>query len=176
MVTQRIMIETERLMLRELCRTDHAYLELLLGNAEVMRYWPSAFDREQVMQWISKQVGRYHDDGCGYWLMLERNTNEPVGQAGVLYCDVEDERLPCLGYIVHTDHWRRRIATEAARGCLAFIFDELDHETAYAQIRPENEPSIGVARKLGMTEERRVQYMGFEHCVYALQRSEFERS
>jgi len=34
-------------------------------------------------------------------------------------------------------------------------------------VRPENEPSLGVARKLGLREERRIMYKGYEHVLFA---------
>ncbi|MBI1903518.1 MAG: GNAT family N-acetyltransferase, partial [Planctomycetia bacterium] len=39
-------------------------------------------------------------------------------------------------------------------------------------IRPENLPSQGVARKLGMSPERETMFKGFRHLVFSVSRTE----
>ena len=54
-----------------------------------------------------------------------------------------------LGWHFHPDAWGRGLATESARGALAHGraagLDEI-----YAVVRPDNEPSLAVRRRLGM--------------------------
>jgi [ribosomal protein S5]-alanine N-acetyltransferase len=72
-----------------------------------------------------------------------------------------------VGYLIHRPYWRR--ATEAALACCDYAFNVLDHQRVISLIRPENEPSQGVAGKLGMQPELlRVQHGGFEHRVFSV--------
>ena len=73
-----------------------------------------------------------------------------------------------LGYIIDRQFWRMGFATEAARVITDWAFDHVGLETVCALIRPENEPSRAVARKLGMTEGPMVSYFTFPHIAYAL--------
>ncbi len=61
-----LILETERLNLRQLTMCDLDDLTALISDTAVMRWWPRRFDRESARAWIEKQIGRYEDDGCGY--------------------------------------------------------------------------------------------------------------
>ncbi|HZU25451.1 MAG TPA: GNAT family N-acetyltransferase [Bryobacteraceae bacterium] len=159
---------TSRLVLRELAADDIDFLAGMLADTEVMRYWPAPLTRAEAETWIDNQQKRYARDGCGYWLAARRETGEPVGQAGVLMLDWTGESLPALGYMIHRPFWRMGYATEAARACCDFIWNALRQQTVYTLIRPENEASLAVARKLGMSAGEHIQYHGFEHVVFRL--------
>ncbi|MDE3156828.1 MAG: GNAT family N-acetyltransferase [Acidobacteriota bacterium] len=142
----------------------------MLGDAEVMRFYPKVLSRAEAAQWIDRQIGRYRQDGHGLWLLVERATGEPVGQAGLVrqVIDGADERE--IGYMVHRSHWRRGLATEAALAIRDYAFHTRGDARVISLIRPVNEPSQGVARKLGMTVEKTTTFAGFEHLVFAASR------
>ena len=90
-------LETNRLKLREMDLTDLDFVAEMLGNSEVMRYWPNCFSREEAQEWISRQQERYRKDGFGYWLLVEKRTETPVGQAGIMKFEIEGSGLlSCL--------------------------------------------------------------------------------
>ncbi len=163
---------TPRLLLRELSPADLEDTAALLGDPEVMRFWPAPLTRAEAGAWIARQQERYARDGHGYWLALDRRTSEPVGQAGVLLCDVDGATEAGLGWILHRRFWRRGLATEAAAACRDWAFATADRARVIALVRPENEPSVAVARRLGMTPERRTTYAGLLHVVYTARRTE----
>lgn len=72
-----LVVETERLLLREIKPTDAEFLDELLGDAETMRFWPAPLNREQVVRWIARQQKRYRDEGCGYWYWWSGATAKP---------------------------------------------------------------------------------------------------
>lgn len=164
------MIETSRLILREMSAADLDFVAAMMADPEVMRFWPRPFTREEAGEWVRRQTGRYARDGYGYWLALEKATGRPVGQAGLLAQEVEGVREVGLGYIIHRPYWRRGFATEAARAARDHAFGALGEGRVIALIRPENTPSRGVARKLGMEVEGSTTHAGFEHLVYAASR------
>jgi ribosomal-protein-alanine N-acetyltransferase len=172
----RVILDTPRLELRELSAADLDDVARTLADPDVMRYWGRTFSREEALEWIGRQQARYAQYGYGYWLALERGTGRPVGQAGLLVSEVDwpdgdstrRVSLTGLGYIVDRPYWRRGFATEAARGCLEWGFRTAGLDTIHALIRPENEPSIGVARKLGMSAGPTVNYFTFDHIVFSI--------
>jgi [ribosomal protein S5]-alanine N-acetyltransferase len=167
--------ETERLRAREMSIGDLDFLASLLSDAEVMRFYPRRYDRSGARRWIERQLRRYERDGHGFWLVLERESDEPVGQVGLLMQSVDGRREPEVGYLIHRPFWRRGYATEAALATRDHALDERGYPRVISLIRPENLPSQGVARKLGMERERTTTFAGLEHWVFAVSRAEARR-
>jgi [ribosomal protein S5]-alanine N-acetyltransferase len=159
-------LETDRLLLREMSLDDLDFIAQPLAHPEVMRYWPRCYTRREAADWIQRQQLRYARDGVGYWLAISRESGQPVGQAGLMVLEVDDCEELGLGYIMHRPFWRRGYATEAAAACRNYGFSTMGRARIIAVIRPENVASQGVAGKLGMTLEKRTQYAGFEHLVF----------
>ncbi|MFG0331460.1 MAG: GNAT family N-acetyltransferase [Phycisphaerales bacterium] len=164
----RVIISTERLSLREVQLDDLEFVASMLGDPEVVRFWPAAFSRDDARGWIAKQRSRYETDGFGYWLAIEHATGEPVGAVGLMTTELPGGECEVgLGWIVNRPHWRRGFAYEGASACVTYAFDELGLGRLTAVIRPENEASLGVARKLGMIEERETEFAGLAHILLA---------
>jgi ribosomal-protein-alanine N-acetyltransferase len=164
-------LETARLALREMSLDDLDFVAAMLGHPEVMRFYPKIYSRDEAREWVERQLARYARDGHGLWLVEDRATTEPVGQVGLLMQLVDGVEEPEIGYLIHRPFWRRGLATEAALGVRAWAFETQGHERVISLIRPENLPSQGVARKLGMAPEKRAQHFGMEHIVFAVRRT-----
>lgn len=163
-------LETSHLLLRELAPADIDFVAEMLGHPEVMRFWPRPYSRAEGADWIRRQRERYASHGHSYWLAVDKQTGRAVGQAGLLVQQVDGREETGLGYIMHEPFWRRGFATEAAAGCRDFAFQALGKQRIIALIRPENEPSLGVARKLHMTLAGRTIYADFEHLIWQCER------
>ncbi len=159
------MIETRRLLLREITLADMDFVAAMLGDLEVMRFWPSPCSRAEAAEWVQKQQERYGRDGHGYWLALDRQTGAPVGQAGLLMSTVDGRTEPGLGYMLHRPFWGRGYATEAAAATLAWAFETRGYDRVICLVRPENVPSLRVAWRLGLKPERYTTYKGLAHLV-----------
>jgi len=163
-------IETERLVLRELNLADLDFVSEMLSDPEVMRFYPKRYSREESQAWIERQMQRYQDYGHGLWLVIEQTSVQPLGQVGLAMQDVEGIWEAEIGYLIHRPYWRRGYATEAALAVRQYAFDVLGKNRVISLIRPENTPSQGVARKLGMVPEREVNFRGLKHIVFSLMR------
>lgn len=163
---------TPRLRLRELSAGDLDFVAAMLSDPEVMRFYPKVYTRDEARAWIERQQRRYAEHGHGLWLALGRVTGMPVGQVGLLEQQVGDRQESEVGYLIQRAFWRHGLATEAARATRDWAFDALGRERVVALIRPENGPSQGVARKLGMRVVEHCQHGGFAHDVWAVTRAE----
>jgi len=166
MAPQTPVIETERLVLREMGPGDLDFLAGLLGDPEVMRFYPRPLDREGARGWIERNMIRYVRDGHAFWLAIDKATGRPVGQAGVVERDLDGERFSEIGYMFARSAWGKGLATEAARACVRWGFEKLGRTCMHALIRPENLPSRRVAERLGMRRGRRVVFAGFVHDLW----------
>jgi RimJ/RimL family protein N-acetyltransferase len=164
-------IVTTRLSIRAVDAADLPFLIDLLGDKETMRYWPRPYTADEAREWIERQRLRYASHGYGYWTAVDRATGEPVGQVGVLpqtFGPGPGQELDevGLGWIIARRRWREGLASEGAAACLAWALANTNALRVVALIRPENEPSAGVAKKLGMTLGERVDYHDLPHDVW----------
>ena len=160
--------KTERLRAREMSMADLDFIASLLADAEVMRFYPKSYSRAEAQGWLERQMWRYAEHGHGLWLIENRSTGEPIGQVGLLLQRIDEREEPEVGYLIHRPFWRRGYATEAALATRDYAFLKLALPRVISLIRPENLPSQGVARKLGMHPERRTTYAGLEHLVFSV--------
>jgi [ribosomal protein S5]-alanine N-acetyltransferase len=164
-----VLLETPRVKLREMTLEDAAALHAVLGDEETMRWYPRAFTREEVDEWIARQIARY-PTGTGLLGIVLKSNNALIGDCGPVWQTIDGPPELEIGYHVHRDHQRRGYATEAARAVRDYAFTTLACDHVICMIRPENLPSRRVAEKNGLNLSRVVFWHGCDHCVYAIER------
>lgn len=135
-----------------------------------MIWYPHPYSAAEVDVWIARQIERY-PTGTGLLGLVLRETDELIGDCGLVWQEVEGVQELEIGYHVRRDHQRRGVATEAARAVRDSAFANFDVDHVISLIRPENLPSRRVAEKNGMTLDRVVFWHGYDHCVYRLKRA-----
>ncbi len=164
-------LQTARFILREFVAEDADALARILSDAETMRYYPAPYDRAGVEQWIARNRERYKDDGVGLWAMLLKSSGELIGDCGITRQEVEGEHFYEIGYHLRRDLWHQGMATEAAIACRDWGFQHLKADRLISLIRPENVPSQRVAERNGMTVWKEVDWRGFRHRVYSIEKA-----
>ena len=149
---------------------DLDFVAEMLADPEVMRHYPKPLSRAESAEWIDRQRARYARDGLGLWLVERRDDRTAVGQVGLALQEVDGRREPEIGYLIHRAFWRRGYATEAARAVRGAAFGRFGYDRVISLIRPENDPSQGVARKLGMAPLRETTFHGLPHVVWGAER------
>ena len=144
-----------RITLREFDRNDVDASLRLVGDDRVTR-WLS-FDsrsREQAAKMIEGVVERAEQKPrTEYYLAGVLDDDSLVGFARLGLAGV---RAAKLGYAVSADHWGRGYALEMTRLIVDFGFRELHLHRISAAVGPDNHRSLGVVRRLGMTNEGRL--------------------
>jgi RimJ/RimL family protein N-acetyltransferase len=164
-------LETGRLLLRPFREDDVDELFGILGDTETMSFYDAPFTREQVEMWVSKNLGRYQQEGIGLWAIEDRATGEFLGDCGLVHQLVDGVDEVEVGWHVKRSRWGQGIAPEAGAACRDRAFGELGLERIISLIRPENIQSRRVAEKLGMSVEKETAFgpRGLPHFVYALE-------
>lgn len=158
--------------MREILGNDFDFLLRMMSDAEVMRYYPRPYTDRDVRDFINRMRARYRDDGCGLWLVLDRESGEPLGRVGLMRQEVNGADEFEVGYMIHRPFWRRGFASEAAVAVRDWAFAERRLPRVVSLIRPENAPSQGVARKLGMTIAGEIIQAGVPHHIFAVERGQ----
>ena len=74
---------TPQLAFREMTPDDLDDMASLLGDPEVMRYYPHPKNRDQSSAWITWNQRLYRTYGYGLWLISLRDTGTFVGDCGL---------------------------------------------------------------------------------------------
>lgn len=171
-----MVLQTERLYLREMTQADFPLLCRHLQDPEVMYAWEHAYSDTEVQEGIDKQLWRYETYGFGIWAVILKESGELIGQCGLSMQPVEDKEVLEIGYIFQKEHWHRGYAIEAAVACKKYAFEILQAEEVFSLIRDTNIASQKVAFRNGMTvKEKYVKHyreMDMPHLVFSVKRNE----
>lgn len=145
-----MILETKRLILREMTKGDFGALTDMLYDEEVMYAYEHAFTEEEAEAWLNNQLKRYEKDGFGLWAVILKETGEMIGQCGLTKQQTPEKEVLEVGYLFRKKFWHKGYATEAAAACKNYAFEKLGAEEVYSIIRDNNLPSQNVAKRNGM--------------------------
>jgi RimJ/RimL family protein N-acetyltransferase len=166
-------IDTERLYLRPMTMHDADALFALHSEPEVREFMP-AFDRDQVIERLRRDDRDWSEHGHGLFALLASDDGRFLGRIGLKYWPQFDETE--VGWVLRREAWGHGYATEAARACAAWGFQQFAYPYLTAMIRSENAPSIRVAERLGMTPLREDVLFDVPVVVHAVSREGFSKS
>lgn len=149
-----VLVETERLLLREITIDDAADLFEMDADPAVHRYI-----HNQPLQRIEEQYTmidtiqqQYKDFGIARWAVVDKLSGECLGWAGLKYYTEPlngHQHFYELGYRFKQKHWGKGYATEAARAAIQYGFNERAAPCLYAITDIDNQGSRNVLSKLG---------------------------
>lgn len=165
-------IETERLLLRPLQRSDmDLYYERIYGDDEVMRYLPAgkAIPRERFEQRIPAfMIEPWQTRGFAPWAVIHKADQEFIGHCG-LNPWPDSEEIEVL-YALAKPWWGQGLASEAAQASIDYGFAQLGLPKIIAAAHVENIASQRVIEKLGMQLQDEHDWNGMRIKMYALTR------
>ena len=145
-----MILETERLALREMQPSDFDALRRIMQDEQTMTAYEGAFSDAEVQAWLDRQLERYRTWGFGLWAVILKETGAMIGQCGLTMQPWKGQEVLEIGYLFERGYWHRGYATEAARACKAYAFDVLNANEVCSIIRDTNTASQNVALRNGM--------------------------
>ncbi len=146
----KIILETERLILREYTSDDFDALYAIVGDAETMKHYPKPYDERGTKWWITWSLQHYEQHGFGFWAVILRETGELIGNCGLTMQIIDGEQLPEIGYHIHKNHWNKGYAKEAAAAVRDWAWKNTEYPALYSYMTRGNEASIKTAAAIGM--------------------------
>ena len=147
------LLQTARLSLEPL-RIDHAEeMAPLLDDAKLFRFiggGPCTLDelraryRRQVTGWSHDRHERWLN-----WIVRDRSSGQAIGATQATISVDGDAVSGEIAWVVASRHQGRGCASEAAAAMVAWLREQ-GARTVFAEIHPDHDASIGVARRLGM--------------------------
>lgn len=146
----KIILETDRLILREITLELINDMFLLHSDVEVQRFTGEAIitSKKEMEEAILSRVANYSNYGYGRWACFLKDGNEFIGWAGLAYLPEFDEID--LGYRFFPKYWGFGYATEVSKAILKYGFKALGIKKIIAIAMKENKASVRVIEKAGM--------------------------
>jgi RimJ/RimL family protein N-acetyltransferase len=145
-----MVIETERLLLREFTHEDFPALFEIFSDPETMRHYPKPFDENRTKDWIEWNLQNYKDNGFGLWAVVLKKTGDFIGDCGLTIQNIDGDLLPEIGYHINKKYWRRGFGSEAARAVRDWAFEHTEYDCLYSYMKYTNIGSYSTAMANGM--------------------------
>ena len=162
-------LESERLILRELTDEDAEHFYQLNADEEVIRFTGDLpFGSINEVRDFLAAYDHYKLYGFGRWAVLLKENMEFIGWCGLKYDPESGEHD--LGFRFFRPYWGRGFATEAAKACIEVAFGRFHIPVLYGRALKQNTASIRVLEKCGMTFSGTGDFHGEEGVVYSISR------
>ena len=169
-------LETNRLVLRHLVMDDLDELFALYSDPEIRRYFPDGTknyeETKEELEWFLD--GHPEHPELGLWATIHKETGKFIGRCGLLPWEIDEKLEIEVAYLLDKNFWHQGLATEAATGILEYAFNTLNLSRIICLMDPDNGASQNVAKRIGMTLERKVDGIAgdnFPTLIYAINRS-----
>jgi len=150
-------LETQRLILRQLTEADAEFIYELLNEPSWIQYIGDRHIHtlEDARAYIRNgPAASYKKNGFGLYLIALKETQEPIGMCGLIRREGLDD--VDIGYALLPRFWSKGYAVEAAQAVKEYARDVIGLKRLVAIVDPTNEPSIRVLERVGLRYEKMV--------------------
>jgi RimJ/RimL family protein N-acetyltransferase len=148
-------LTTDRLVLRAWREEDRPVFAEMNADPEVMEHFPSTMTRAESDAFVDRVERQFAERGFGPWVV--EAAGEFQGFTGLLvpswhadWMDAREQPVVEVGWRLRRSAWGHGWATEAARECLRFAFEDLGREEVVSFTVVGNRRSRAVMERLGM--------------------------
>jgi [ribosomal protein S5]-alanine N-acetyltransferase len=161
----RIILETERLWLREFDLDDAEVYYRLGRDPDIIRYTgdPGLTSLDEAREsMLARPLADYAKYGYGRLAVVFKATSEVIGFSGLKL--VPDQNEVDFGYRFVPEYWGQGLATESGRTVIPYGFEQLGLTKLIGLVDPANTRSHRVLTKLGFTSIGEVIFRG-DPCI-----------
>jgi len=169
-----IIIETERLLLRQLLPSDDEGMYRLDSNPNVHIFLGNqpVFSIEESRQYIHNIRNQYLENGIGRYAIIIKETNEFIGWSGIKYITEQENghiNFYEIGYRLIEEYWGKGYGYESAKAWLDYAFKTMKIQTIYASANIKNTSSRKILEKIGMEQKNEYNWKGIPCIWYQLE-------
>lgn len=145
------MIQTPRLMLRELTPDDAPFMLELLNSPDWLTYIGdrkvhNLVDARKYLE--ERNIPNYEKHGFGFYAVVRTADQTVIGTCGLAQRDFLDH--PDIGFAFLPQYFAQGYALEAAQAVMKFAKEDLGFTRILAFTLPSNAPSIRLLEKIGL--------------------------
>lgn len=162
-------LRTKRCIVRETAVEDVDAFYQIYQEPDITIYMEDLYaDRNEEIAYVQEYIKKvYHFYGYGMWTVLEKQSGQVIGRAGVSWREGYD--LPELGFVIGVPWQCQGYAYEVCSAILAYAGDVLGMTRVQALVMRENEKSAKLCEKMGFVCKDKVCEEGIIYNKYEKQ-------
>ena len=163
--------ESERLRFRKLLPSDFdKWVEFMKNPVSTEYMWltNSSDPAEKCKVWFDRVFSRYEINKGGMNVLIHKQSGDFVGQSGLLFHSIDGIEELEIGYAIMPQFRGQGFATEAAKKCRDFAFENNLKDSLISIINPGNTYSMKVAANTGMTLDKKISKDGRHFNIYRI--------
>lgn len=152
-MTNKYLFTSERLGFRNWAETDIDPMSALCADPEVMEFFSPITDIDYTANFIKRMQKQYAESEYCFFAVDKMDTNEFIGFIGLSDITYPADFTPSveIGWRLQKKEWNKGYATEGAKRCLQYAFEDLKIPIIHS-IAPEiNKKSQRIMIKIGMS-------------------------
>ncbi len=144
--------ESQRLGFRLWQENDKEAFATMNENPKVMKYFPSELDFQASNELYDRIVAHHKKHGYGLYAVELKENGKFIGFIGFAHPSFEADFTPCIeiGWRLDEIYWKKGYATEGAKACLDYGFNQLSFDEVMSFTSLINRQSWHVMEKIGM--------------------------
>ncbi len=170
-------LQTIRLITRKLIGEDIVKWADFFKDKEAVEFFPnlglSSYD-DRSKYWINKQINRYAENRFGLQALIEKKTNNFIGQCGLLKQEVDGKKEIEVGYHIFKKNWGQGFAPESASLFIDLAFKNNLADSVISIIDVGNIKSQRVADKNGLEREKKTKWEDFDVYIYRIDKQRWK--
>lgn len=161
-------LQTPRLILREFHIDDAEQFYKLNLNPNVIQFTgDESFKNIEEAENFLKNYNDYERNGYGRWAVISKETGEFIGWCGLKFDGNETD----IGFRFFEEFWNKGFATESAKACIDFGFQELGLNEIVGRAMKENVASHKVLEKIGLEFSHEIEKENHKWVIYKIQKN-----
>jgi RimJ/RimL family protein N-acetyltransferase len=164
-------LESDRLLTRKLTSNDSEIWSDFFRDKEAIEFLPDpgiSSVEERAKLWIDKQLNRYADHQFGLQALIDKKTNQFIGQCGLLKQIIDGQTEIEVGYHIFKKYWGQGYAPEAAKLFINYAFQNNITNSVTSIINIKNIKSQRVADKNSLKKEKQTMWSGLDVFIYRI--------
>ena len=163
---------SDRLLYRKLTDSDFEDWLPFYNDPRSTQYWDGLPKDpvEACKAHFERVFERYQNDLGGMNALILKESGKLIGICGLLVQTVDNVQELEIGYSVLPNYWLKGLASEAARKCKAFAFENNFSDSLISIIHVDNIPSQKVAINNGMYLDKTTVYKNNPVHIFRVKR------
>lgn len=163
---------SDRLLYRKLTNSDFEDWLPFYNDPRSTQYWDGLpkDSVEACKAQFERVFERYQNDLGGMNALILKESGKLIGICGLLVQTVDNVKELEIGYSILPNYWLKGLASEAARKCKAFAFENNFSDSLISIIHVDNIPSQKVAINNGMYLDKTTVYKNNPVHIFRVKR------